>query len=62
MGLTFRKLIKSVYVEPISITGGKSVVADQIYHNKNTGFATLFLVLQERKNKRKIADMNVNKP
>jgi hypothetical protein len=54
------------------LAGGKTVVADQIYrgrflfasknheNNKNTGFATLFLVLQQRKNKRKIADVNVN--
>ena len=51
-------------------TGGKIVVADQIYrgrfrfasknceNNKNTGFATLFL---QRKDKRKKADVNVNK-
>jgi hypothetical protein len=55
------------------ITGGKIVVADQIYrgrflfaskncqNNKNTDFATLFLVLQQRENKRKLADVNVNK-
>jgi hypothetical protein len=55
-------------------TGEKTaVVADQIYrarfrfasknceNNKNTGFATLFLVLQQKKNKRKKADVNVNK-
>jgi hypothetical protein len=47
-------------------TGGKIVVADQIYrgrflfarknceNNKNTDFATLFLVLQQRKRKRKL--------
>jgi hypothetical protein len=46
-------------------TGGKIVVADQIYrglflsasknceNNKNTDFATLFLVLQQRDKKRK---------
>jgi hypothetical protein len=55
------------------ITGGKIVVADQIYrgrflfaskncqNNKNTDFATLFLVLQQRENKKKLADVNVNK-
>jgi hypothetical protein len=55
------------------ITGGKNVVADQIYrgrflfaskncqNNKNTDFATLFLVLQQRENKKKLADVNVNK-
>jgi hypothetical protein len=54
-------------------TGGKIVVADQIYrarflfasknyeNNKNTDFATLFLVLQQRKSKRKLADVNFNK-
>ena len=54
-------------------TGGKIVVADQIYrgrfcfasknceNKKNTGFATLFLVLQQRKDKRKKADVNVIK-
>ena len=47
---------------------GKIVVADQIYrgrfpfaskiceNNKNTDFATLFLVLQQRKCKRKLAE------
>jgi hypothetical protein len=47
-------------------TGGKIGVADQIYrgrfyfasknceNNKNTDFATLFLVLQQRENKRKL--------
>ena len=30
-------------------------------NNKNTDFATLFLVLQQRENKRKLADVNVNK-
>jgi hypothetical protein len=47
-------------------TGGKIVVADQIYrglflfaiknceNNKNTDFATLFLVLQQRDKKRKV--------
>jgi hypothetical protein len=61
MRLTIQKLIKSLYVEPISITGGKTVVAAQIYHgrfrfaskncenNNNTGFATLFLVLKREK-------------
>jgi hypothetical protein len=55
-------------------TGGKIVVADQIYrgrflfaskncenrgeNNKNT---TLFLVLQQRENKRKLANVNINK-
>jgi hypothetical protein len=54
-------------------TGGKIVVADQIYrgrflfasknceNNKNPDFATLFLVLQQRKSKRKLADVNFNK-
>jgi hypothetical protein len=55
-------------------TGGKIVVADQIYcgrflfasknceNNKNTDFATLSLgVLQQRKSKRKLADVNFNK-
>jgi hypothetical protein len=54
-------------------TGGKIVLADQIYrgrflfasknceNNKNTDFATLFLVLQQRKSKRKLADVNFNK-
>ena len=54
-------------------TGGKIVVADQIYRgrflfaskncesNKNTDFTTLFLVLQQRKSKRKLADVNFNK-
>jgi hypothetical protein len=54
-------------------TGGEIVVADQIYrgrflfasknceNNKNTDFATLFLVLQKRKSKRKLADVNFNK-
>ena len=54
-------------------TGGKIIVADQIYrgrflftsknceNNKNTDFATLFLVLQQRKSKRKLADVNFNK-
>jgi hypothetical protein len=53
--------------------GGKILVADQIYrgrflfasknceNNKNTDFATMFLVLQQRENKRKLADVNVNK-
>jgi hypothetical protein len=53
-------------------TGGEIVVADQIYrgrflfasknceNNKNTDFATLFLVLQQRENKRKLADVNVH--
>jgi hypothetical protein len=62
----------SVYLFSV-ITGGKIVVADQIYrgrflfasknceNNKNTDFATLFLVLQQRKSKRKPADVNVNK-
>jgi hypothetical protein len=60
-------------VNELGATGGKIVVADQIYrgrllfanknceNNKNTDFATLFLVLQQRKNKRKLADVNVNK-
>ena len=54
-------------------TGVKIVVADQIYlgrflfasknceNNKKTDLATLFLVLQQRENKRKLADVNVNK-
>jgi hypothetical protein len=54
-------------------TGGKIVIADQIYrgrflfasknceNNKNTYFSTLFLVLQERKSIRKLADVNFNK-
>jgi hypothetical protein len=53
--------------------GGKIVVADQIYrgrflfaskhceNNKNADFDTQFLVLQQRENKRKLADVNVNK-
>jgi hypothetical protein len=61
----------------VFLTGGKIVVAEQIYrgrflfaskncenrgeNNKNTDFATLFLVLQQRENKRKLADVNVNK-
>jgi hypothetical protein len=49
-------------------TGGKIVVADQIYrgrflfsskiyeNNKNTDFAPLFLLLQQKKCKRKLAN------
>jgi hypothetical protein len=56
-----------------SRTGGKIIVADQIYcgrflfasknceNNKNTDFATLFLLLQQSKSKRKLADVNINK-
>jgi hypothetical protein len=54
-------------------TGGKIVVADQIYrgrflfgtknceNNKNTHFTTLFLVLQQSKTERKLAHVNINK-
>jgi hypothetical protein len=53
------------------ITGGEIVVADQIYrgrflfasksceNNKNTDFATLSFALQQKKSKRKLADVNV---
>jgi hypothetical protein len=50
---------------------GSIVVADQVYRrpflfaskktNKNIDFATLFLVLQQREDKRKPTDVNVNK-
>jgi hypothetical protein len=57
----------------VQLTGGKIVVADQIYrgrflfasknceNNKNTVFATLFLVLHPRVNKRELADVNIDK-
>jgi hypothetical protein len=62
----------SSYESPTLVcgTGGKIVVADQIYrgrflfasknceNNKNT---TLFLVQQQRENKRKLANVNINK-
>jgi hypothetical protein len=35
--------------------------AQNCENNKNTDFDTLFLVLQQRENKRKLADVNVNK-
>jgi hypothetical protein len=34
--------------------------AQNCENNKNTDFATLFLVLQQRENKRKLADVNFN--
>jgi hypothetical protein len=68
-----KRCVPSVYLYLRIRTSGNIVVADQIYrgrflfasknceNNKNTDFATLFLVVQQRKNKRKLADVNVNK-
>ena len=68
-----KSITKLVIFQSFVATGEKIVVADQIYcgrflfasknceNNKNTDFATLFLVLQQRKSKRKPADVNINK-
>jgi hypothetical protein len=72
--IAWKSITKLVIFQSFVATGEKIVVADQIYlgrflfasknceNNKNTwDFATLFLVLQQRKSKRKPADVNINK-
>jgi hypothetical protein len=53
---TLTKFIAAAFFLP-----ARQQMSKNCENNKNLDFATLFLVLQQRENERKLADVNVNK-